>query len=101
MGNESFGVEVLGEALAMSRSQVHRKLKALVNLPATTFIRNYRLHRAADLLKQDAGNITEIAYQVGFNSQTYFSASFQELFGCSPTEYKQQTMSTNALKNIS
>ncbi len=101
MGNESFGVEVLGEALAMSRSQVHRKLKALVNLPATTFIRNYRLHRAADLLKQDAGNITEIAYQVGFNSQTYFSSSFQELFGCSPTEYKQQTMSTNALKNIS
>lgn len=100
MGNESFGVEELGEALAMSRSQVHRKLKALTNLPATTFIRNYRLHRAADLLKQDVGNITEIAYQVGFNSQTYFSSSFQELFGCSPTEYKHQTMSTNNYKNI-
>jgi signal transduction histidine kinase/DNA-binding response OmpR family regulator len=100
IGNETFGVEHLGKALAMSRSQLHRKLKALTNLPATTFIRNYRLHRAADLLMQDAGNVTEIAYQVGFNSQTYFSSSFQELFGCSPTEYKHQTMSTNNYKNI-
>jgi signal transduction histidine kinase/DNA-binding response OmpR family regulator len=101
IGNELFGVEDLGEALAMSRSQLHRKLKALTGQSATTFIRNYRLHRAADLLKQGAGNVTEIAYQVGFNSQTYFSSSFQELFGYSPTEYKHQTMSTNNYKNIS
>ena len=101
MGNELFGVEDLGKAMAMSRSQIHRKLKALTGLSATTFIRNYRLHRAADLLKQGAGNVTEIAYQVGFNSQTYFSSSFQELFGCSPTEYKHQTMSTNNNKNNS
>lgn len=91
ISNEAFGVDDLGEAMAMSRSQLHRKLKALTDLPATTFIRNYRLHQAADLLKQDAGNVTEIAYQVGFNSQTYFSSSFHELFGCSPSEYKQQS----------
>jgi signal transduction histidine kinase/DNA-binding response OmpR family regulator len=90
--NELFGVEDLGKAMAMSRSQIHRKLKALTDLSATTFIRNYRLHRAADLLKHGAGNVTEIAYQVGFNSQTYFRSSFQELFGCSPTEYKQQML---------
>ncbi len=99
--NELFGVEDLGKEMAMSRSQIHRKLKALTDLSATTFIRNYRLHRAADLLKQGAGNVTEISYQVGFNSQTYFSSSFQELFGCSPTEYKHQTMSANNYKNIS
>ncbi len=74
----------------MSRSQVHRKLKALTDQSATNFIRNYRLHRAAELLKQEAGNITEIAYQVGFSSQTYFSSSFQALFGCSPSEYRQK-----------
>lgn len=101
IGNELFGVEELGKEMAMSRSQIHRKLKALTGLSATTFIRNYRLHRAADLLKQGAGNVTDIGYQVGFNSQTYFSSSFQELFGCSPTEYKHQTMSTNNNKNIS
>jgi len=86
--NESFGVEDLGRAIGMSRSQLHRKLKAITDQSATTHIRNYRLHRASELLTQNAGNITEIAFQVGFNSQTYFSSSFQELFGCSPSEYK-------------
>ncbi|MEO5601043.1 MAG: response regulator [Cyclobacteriaceae bacterium] len=88
--NELFSVDDLGKAMAMSRSQIHRKLKALTNQSATTFIRNYRLHRAADLLSQQAGSVTEIAYQVGFNSQTYFSSSFQELFGCSPSEFKHR-----------
>ena len=90
MENELFSVDDLGQAMAMSRSQIYRKLKALTGQSATTFIRNYRLHRAADLLKQDAGNISEIAYMVGFNSQTYFSSSFLELFGCSPSAYKQE-----------
>jgi DNA-binding response OmpR family regulator len=88
--NEQFGMEDLQKGIGMSRSQIHRKLKALTAQSATTFIRNYRLHRAVDLLNQDAGNITEIAYQVGFNSQTYFSSCFQELFGCSPSEFKQK-----------
>ena len=69
----------------MSRSQVHRKLKALTNQPATLYIRNYRLHRAADLLKQRAGNVAEISYKVGFNSPTYFSSCFHELFGYPPS----------------
>lgn len=88
--NDQFSVEDLGSKLFMSRSQVHRKLKAITDQSATQFIRNYRLHRAADLLKQESGNITEIAYQVGFSSQTYFSKCFQELFGVSPTEHKKQ-----------
>ena len=83
-------VEDLGMELAMSRSQMHRKLKALTNQSASAFIRNYRLHRAAELLKLKTGNITEIAYEVGFSSQTYFSTCFQELFECSPTEYKSK-----------
>ena len=86
--NSQYSVEDLGEAIAMSRSQVHRKLKAITDQSATQFIRNYRLHRAAELIKLDSGNITEIAYQVGFSSQTYFSKCFQELFECSPSEYK-------------
>jgi len=88
--DDTLSVDRLGKEIGMSRSQIHRKLKALTNQSATTFIRNYRLHRAADLLKNDAGNISEIAYLVGFSSQTYFSSSFQELFNCSPTEYKNQ-----------
>jgi len=88
--NDQFNVEDLGDKMSMSRSQIHRKLKALTNQSATQFIRNYRLHRAAELLKLESGNITEIAYQVGFSSQTYFSKCFQELFNISPSEYKSR-----------
>ena len=87
---KNFGVEMLGEQLGMSRSQIHRKLKAITNQSATEFIRNFRLQRAAELIIKDAGNIAEIAYEVGFNSQAYFTRSFQDAFGCSPTEYKRK-----------
>ncbi|MEX1239275.1 MAG: response regulator [Cyclobacteriaceae bacterium] len=83
--NELFSVEHLGRELAMSRSQIHRKLKALTDQPATMYIRHYRLHRAAALLRQGAGNVAEISYQVGFNSATYFSSCFHELFGYPPS----------------
>ena len=90
LGNSQYSVENLGEEIGRNRSQVHIKLIAITDQSATKFIRNYRLHRAAELIKLDSGNITEIAYQVGFSSQTYFSSSFQELFNCSPSNYKAQ-----------
>jgi DNA-binding response OmpR family regulator len=90
LSNDQFGVEDLASEMSMSRSQMHRKLKAITNKPATAIIRNYRLYRAADLIMQDAGNITEIAYTVGFSSQSYFTTTFTELFGVSPTAYKEQ-----------
>jgi DNA-binding response OmpR family regulator/nitrogen-specific signal transduction histidine kinase len=86
---EKFGVDELSNELGLSRSQLHRKLKAITDQSTTEFIRNYRLKRAADLILQDAGNMAEIAYQVGFSSQAYFTKSFTELFGCSPGEYKK------------
>ena len=90
LAEEDFNVEMLGRELGMSRAQVHRKLKAISGQSASEFIRTFRLQRAAELLLQDAGNIAEIAYMVGFNSQAYFTRSFQELFGCSPREYRKQ-----------
>jgi signal transduction histidine kinase/DNA-binding response OmpR family regulator len=90
MEKENFGVDKLADEAGMSRSQLHRKLKAITNQSTTEFIRNFRLQRAAQLILQDAGSMSEIAYKVGFNSQAYFNKSFQELYGCSPTEYKRQ-----------
>jgi len=87
--DEKFGVDELSKTIGLSRSQLHRKIKAICSQSTTEFIRNFRLQRATDLLKQDAGNIAEIAYMVGFGSQAYFTKSFQELFGCSPSEYKK------------
>ncbi|MFQ5650280.1 MAG: two-component regulator propeller domain-containing protein [bacterium] len=89
IGQENFGVEMLGRKLGMSTSQINRKLKALVNQTANQLIRSLRLQRAADLLQQNAGNIAEIAYQVGFSSQAHFSTAFQKQFGCSPRAFKR------------
>lgn len=88
--DENFGVDKLSEEMGFSRSQLHRKLKAITNQSTTEFMRNFRLHRAAQLILQDAGTMAEIAYKVGFNSQAYFNKSFQELFACSPSEYKKK-----------
>jgi DNA-binding response OmpR family regulator len=89
LADEKFGVDELSKEIGLSRSQLHRKLKAVSDQTTTEFIRNFRLQRAADLIKQNAGNMAEIAYQVGFSSQAYFTKSFTELFGCSPGEYKK------------
>ncbi len=91
LDDEDFSVEKLGQEMGMSRAQIHRKLRAITNQSASEFIRSFRLQRAAELIKQDAGNIAEIAYMVGFNSQAYFTRCFQEMFGCSPREYKRKT----------
>jgi AraC-like DNA-binding protein len=71
----------------MSRTQLHRKLKALTDLPPHMFIRFIRLKHAAKLLRKHTGNITEIAYNVGFNSPAHFAKAFREQFGKSPSEY--------------
>jgi transcriptional regulator GlxA family with amidase domain len=87
IGEEDFSVEALGREVGMSRSQIHRKVSALTNQSPTLLIRSIRLRRAADLLTQDAGSVSEIAYRVGFSTPTYFARCFREEFGCTPKEY--------------
>ena len=87
LGDSSFDVEQFSKEMNMSRTNLHRKLKALTDASTTEFIRNIRLQRAAQLLKQHKGTVSDIAYQVGFESLPYFSKSFQEQFGMSPSEY--------------
>jgi DNA-binding response OmpR family regulator len=93
LDEEEFSVETLGQEVGMSRSQIHRKLRALTNQPPILFIRSIRLQRAADLLRQNAGSIAEIAYQVGFSSQAYFTKCFHEQFGVSPKEFRSKAES--------
>ncbi len=87
--NENFGVEELGAAVGLSRSQLYRKLQAISDQSPRDFIRRFRLERAASLIRQNAGNMAEITYMVGFNSQAYFTRCFQDAFQCSPTEYRR------------
>lgn len=90
LSEEDFSVDDLGREVGMSRSQILRKLLALTNQPPSLLIRSVRLQRAAELLKQNAGTVAEIAYQVGFSSQAYFTRCFSEQFGRSPKEYARK-----------
>jgi signal transduction histidine kinase/DNA-binding response OmpR family regulator len=87
LSDPEFDIERLGREVGLGRSQLHRKLRALTNQPPTLLIRSIRLQRAAELLKQDAGSVSEVAYLVGFSSQAYFAKCFREQFGCAPKEY--------------
>lgn len=85
---EHFGVDELAREVGVSKSQLLRKLQALKNKSTSQFIREYRLQKAGELLQQQAGTASEIAYKVGFSSPTYFSSCFREYFGYPPGEAK-------------
>lgn len=84
--NQDYSVNELSDNMSVSRSQLHRKLVALTGFSTTNFISMIRLEKAKDLLLNNEGNITEIAYKCGFNSQSYFTKSFTEYFGKSPSQ---------------
>ncbi len=88
MENSAFDTASFAKASALSRGHLNTKLKALTGLASHEFIRQIRLKRAAQLLKKKAGNISEIAYQVGFNSPSHFSKAFKGTFGTLPSEYE-------------
>ena len=97
MGNAEFSAEQFGREVGLSRMQLHRKLVALTGLPSGDFIRIMRLKRAAQLLDQQSGNISEIAYEVGFNSLSYFAKCFRGQFGLQPTEYQNRVRENTSL----
>ena len=94
LSDADFGVPQLQDALSMSKTQFHRKMKALTDQAPGEFLRNYRLKRAAQLLEQNGGSVTEIAFAVGFGSLSYFTRSFKDLFGKSPSEYSKVVSDT-------
>ena len=83
--NPQFGVEMMAKELGISRSELYKRIKAAENKSASQFIREIKLEKALELLKTESYSIGEIAYMVGFNSPTYFSTSFKEYFGYSPS----------------
>lgn len=81
-------VEKLGREVGISRAHLHRKMKELIGMTPSDFIRNIRLRRACELLKKPDVDITQVAYTLGFTSQPHFSTAFKRFTGVSPTEYR-------------
>lgn len=87
LDDSSFDVSQLLEEVAVSRTQLHRKMTALTGAGVSTFIRNVRLDKSKEMLESGRYTITEVLYSVGFNSPSYFSKMFRERFGMSPTDF--------------
>jgi AraC-like DNA-binding protein len=81
------GVDSIAELFNLSRVQVYRKIKALTGKTAVEFIRMVRLKQALKLMETKQYTLSEIAYQTGFNSASYFTRSFKDEYGKAPSEY--------------
>ena len=90
--NPDLNVEMLGRSVGISRVQLHRKLKDIIGMTPSDFIRNIRLKRACLLLQKPDVDVTQVAYAVGFSSQPHFSTAFKRYTGFSPTEYRQRCL---------
>ncbi len=86
LDNERFGVEDIARNVGFSRSQLHRKLKALFDKSANQLIIEVRMKAAHSLLKEKAGSVSEVAYSVGYSNLSYFTKVFKEKFGKLPSK---------------
>ena len=86
--NNQFGVSELAAETGLSRSQLHRKLKTIIGKSSSQFIREYRLERAMEMLKENSATVSEISFQVGFTSPSYFNSRFNQFYGYPPGEVK-------------
>ncbi len=89
MDNPALSVEMISKELKISRAQLHRKMKGIIDQTPVDLIRTIRMNHAAALLNTTNLTVSEVAYAVGYNSQSYFSSSFSEFFGKSPSQHQK------------
>lgn len=87
LGNSELSVEDLGASLGLGRVQLYRKTKALTGYSPNELLRIARLKKAASLLASSGKTISEITYEVGFTSPSYFTKCYKDYFGESPTDF--------------
>ena len=92
MSDALFGSEQFARELGLSQTRLYRKLTSLTGYSSNDFIRRMRLQRAADLLQKQVGNVSDVAYRVGFNSLSYFAKCFREFYKCTPREYAKRQL---------
>jgi len=87
ISNQNITMAMVGDSVNMSHSTLYRKIKALTGISGNEFIRKVRLHHSLHLMIHEHRNISEAAYESGFNNIPYFRNCFKEEYGMTPTEY--------------
>lgn len=90
--DENYGVAELADEMNMNRSTLLRRVRASAGLSVAVFIRQVRLHHAKELLRDPSLTISEVAYQTGFSSSSYFAKCFREAYGYTPSEEVNQVL---------
>ena len=85
--DDDFSVELIARNMAMSRAKLFRIIKRITGLSPLELMNTYRLKLAGEMLRTRSGNISEIAYNVGYKNPAHFSKSFRKFHGCSPSEF--------------
>ncbi|MCF6223306.1 MAG: response regulator [Flavobacteriaceae bacterium] len=85
--NPQFGIENFATELDLSQMQLYRKLKSINGRSPNEFVRDYRIKKAAELIRENNFNVTEVLYEVGYSSRSYFTKCFKDMFGVTPKNY--------------
>ncbi|MBC6700121.1 substrate-binding domain-containing protein [Hymenobacter puniceus] len=88
LSDTNLGVEDVARYLGLTRMQLYRKVKAVLGTGVTEFIQSQRLEKAGELLLDESRSITDVAYELGFSTPSYFSSSFRARYQLSPSEYR-------------
>lgn len=90
MAGGELSIKFLTDKLAMSRASLYNKVKFLTGLGVNDYINRLRIEKSVFLLTNTNMNINEISYEVGFSYPRYFSTSFKQIKGMTPTRFKEE-----------
>jgi len=93
ISNAEFDSDLFAQEIYLSRSQLHRKIQSITGQSTGEFIRTIRLKKAAQLILDKTLSVTQISFEVGFNSPSHFSKAFKQMFDCLPSEFIDRSKS--------
>ena len=85
----SYGVGELARLVGLSTTALKSCFKGVYGMPPYTYLRTYRMERAAEMLRQGELSVSDIAVTVGYGSPSKFTAAFKALMGVTPSAYRR------------
>lgn len=91
LSEPEFNADTIADEVGMSKASLYKKIKTITGITPHGLIKQYRLKKAADLLRNSSMSVSEVIYETGFNSRSYFYKSFNEMFHCHPKDVERTT----------